>query len=333
MSRVCVLGAGAFGLAAAAHLTIEGHEVSLLGRPTEWDSARLIAPFLQDGQLVLVNRGLCGVALRLSHVLVATRCSVRILVAETSAQAYLAREVTPNGPGAAGAMTPPPGAPATVDVELVPRRALLYPPVVLLNAGRIQGGDGGNFALFGDGVTPAVAEIMHAADVERMTLLRSLGFGAAGLLERLSHEGYASGDVVARQSFYEAFREAGPLGGVRAPASLDDDNLHDGIACGLVPMVEIGRLLGIQSPVMDSLATLGSLATGRSYQTVGLTSDQMGLPAEVWKLDPSWSRGWDSPVAGAAGGVGLHEPARPPAATKPRDRRSAGPGRPRPPTW
>ncbi len=373
MSRVAVLGGGGFALAAAAHLALEDHEVTILlhagargattraatptirlhgalgereavlervtadpseavpGRaaivfaaPGAWyeDSARLVAPYLEDGQLVLVNQGLVGVALRVAHALAATRATVRVLIGEMAGQAYMvgepAAEGKPagNGPGAGSS-------PSEVEVFLVSKptlfagmpseetaealavasqlypgltpaqnvletslssvAAILYPPPVLLNVGTIQR-SGRDFSLFEEGVTPAVAELMRAADEERMILVRSLGFGAVGLLDWLAQRGHVSRTAAEAHSFYEAFHAGEPLRDVKAPASLEDHTFLDAVGSGLVPLAELGQLLGLGTPVIDALITMGSLVTGRSYRTVGVTLDRMGLPGEPWKL-------------------------------------------------
>jgi opine dehydrogenase len=50
-------------------------------------------------------------------------------------------------------------------------------------------------------------------------------------------------------------------------------------------MAEIGRLVGIETPVMNSLITLASVANGVDYSREGLTLEKMGLadagPANV----------------------------------------------------
>ncbi len=370
MSRVTVLGGGGFGLAAAAHLALEGHEVTLLfhpgecyselvesrairlsgalgqrevslamvtGNPAEavpgrevilfaapgaWyeDSSRLIAPFVEDGQLLLVNRGLAGVALRLATILEATRTTARLLIGEMGGQAYVARELPGGGRDGSVASVNP----AAVEVLLISRptmfaampsadtpeamaiaqklypglsaarnvletslsglSAILYPPPVLLNAAAIQR-SGGQFGLFREGTTPAVAEVMHAVDEERMTLLRTLGLGAVGLLDGLASRGHLGPEAAEGQSFYAAFQAGGPLQAVPAPSTLEDHDFLDAIGSGLVPLSELGGLLGVGTPVVDGLVTLGSLVTGRSYRSVGLTLDRMGLPREPWKLE------------------------------------------------
>ncbi len=42
-------------------------------------------------------------------------------------------------------------------------------------------------------------------------------------------------------------------------------------------MAEVGKLLGVRTPVMDALITLASTALGIDFRRDGLTLDKMGL--------------------------------------------------------
>ncbi len=42
-------------------------------------------------------------------------------------------------------------------------------------------------------------------------------------------------------------------------------------------MAEIGKLLGLKTPVMDALITLASVALGVDFRVEGLTLEKMGL--------------------------------------------------------
>jgi opine dehydrogenase len=42
-------------------------------------------------------------------------------------------------------------------------------------------------------------------------------------------------------------------------------------------MAEIGRLLGVETPVIDALIRLASVISRTDYRTDGLTLDKMGL--------------------------------------------------------
>ena len=73
---------------------------------------------------------------------------------------------------------------------------------------------------------------------------------------------------------------------IKSPPSLDHRYIREDIGYGLVPMAEIGRLLGIKTPVMDALITLASTALGVDFRVEGLTLEKMGLqtirkPAEI----------------------------------------------------
>ena len=53
-------------------------------------------------------------------------------------------------------------------------------------------------------------------------------------------------------------------------------------------MAEIGKLLGIETPVMDALITLASVALGIDFRVEGLTLKKMGLagvaPADLQRI-------------------------------------------------
>jgi hypothetical protein len=42
-------------------------------------------------------------------------------------------------------------------------------------------------------------------------------------------------------------------------------------------MAEIGKLTGVETPMMDAMVTLASAALGTDFRTVGLTLEKMGL--------------------------------------------------------
>jgi len=64
---------------------------------------------------------------------------------------------------------------------------------------------------------------------------------------------------------------------IKSPPSLDHRYLKEDVGFGLVPMVEIGKLLGAKTPVMDALITLASTALRTDFRTEGLTLEKMGL--------------------------------------------------------
>jgi opine dehydrogenase len=72
-------------------------------------------------------------------------------------------------------------------------------------------------------------------------------------------------------------RESAPNRWIRGPRSLDHRYLHEDVGWGLVPWSELGRALGVPTPVMDALITLGSALNDRDYRAEGLTLERLGL--------------------------------------------------------
>ena len=66
--------------------------------------------------------------------------------------------------------------------------------------------------------------------------------------------------------------------------------LNEDVGYGLVPMAEIGKLLGDRTPVMDALITLASTALGANFR-----QDRFDL-AEKWGSRESHRNGLPSTV-------------------------------------
>ena len=64
---------------------------------------------------------------------------------------------------------------------------------------------------------------------------------------------------------------------IKSPAALDHRYLREDVGYGLVPMREIGRLLGVKTAVMDALITLAATAMAVDFGRAGLTLEKMGL--------------------------------------------------------
>ena len=64
---------------------------------------------------------------------------------------------------------------------------------------------------------------------------------------------------------------------IKSPPSLDHRYIREDIGYGLVPMAEIGTLMGVRTPVMDALIILASKALDTEFRAEGLTLEKMGL--------------------------------------------------------
>src|SRR4029079_11862147 len=89
--------------------------------------------------------------------------------------------------------------------------------------------------------------------------------------------GWRRGACRASDSAYQAIHQSEPNKTIKAPPSLDHRYIKEDVGYGLVPMAEIGKLLGVRTPVMEALITLASTALGLDFRTEGLTLEKMGL--------------------------------------------------------
>jgi opine dehydrogenase len=154
--------------------------------------------------------------------------------------------------------------------------AIEHPPMTLLNAGWVES-TGGDFYIYYEGTSPAVGRVIDAVDGERMALAKALSVPTKSFVEMFHAAGYTSAHAVEIGTAYQALQESPPNRYVKSPASLDHRYVHEDVGYGLVPWVELGDLVGVGTPTMDSLVGLASVMNERDYTREGLTLKKLGL--------------------------------------------------------
>jgi opine dehydrogenase len=147
---------------------------------------------------------------------------------------------------------------------------------MLGNAGWIEK-TAGDFLWYHEGITPAIGKWIDAVDGERLAIVRALGLAPLRFVDIFYQAGLTTLTGRDSGSAYQAIHESEPNRTIKSPASLDHRYIREDIGYGLVPMAEIGRLLGIKTPVMDGLIQLASTALGVDFRDQGLTLARMGL--------------------------------------------------------
>jgi opine dehydrogenase len=262
--------------------------------------AESLAPYLSDGQIVLLNPGHTGGALHFERALRRHGCKADFGLCETVTLSYICRmpeparvEVYRRTTGLSCAAFPgkrtaeligqigavfPNIEPAenVMATGLSNINAIMHPAGMLGNAGWIEK-TGGDFFWYREGITPAIGAWIDAVDRERLQIVRQLGMSARPFVEIFYQAGLT--DAAARDSgsAYRAIHESEPNFAIKSPPSLDHRYVREDVAYGLVPMVEIGKLLGVKTPVMDALITLAGAALGEDFRSTGLTLEKMGL--------------------------------------------------------
>jgi opine dehydrogenase len=281
---------------------IEGVDLIIVAAPAVAHEylAQSMAAHLQDGQRILLNPGHTGGSLHFANILRRAGNRAAVGLCETVTLTYICRMVKPAHVEIYRRTTNLRCAafPARNSADLIGEIQTIYPNVtvaenvletgfsninaimhpagMLGNAGWIEK-TAGDFLYYREGVTQAIAAWIEEVDEERLKIVKSLGLTPVPFIDIFYQAGLTSNEARVSGSVYNAIHESEANLKIKSPTSLDHRYLHEDVGYGLVPMAEIGRLLGIKTPMMNSLITLASVANGIDYSSEGLTLGKMGL--------------------------------------------------------
>ncbi len=259
------------------------------------DIARKIAPFLKDGQIIILHPGrTCG-AIEFDAVLREMDCQANVILAEAETFIYASRS---DGPAQARIFrikeaVPLAALPAnqTKNVlkaieEVYPQfidgvnvlntglnnmGAIFHPALTILNAGRIENTHG-DFQFYIDGVTPSVARVLEALDRERVTVASSLGIRARTAMEWLELAYNVTGE-----DLDQAIHNQPGYYGIKAPNTLYHRYIFEDVPMSLVPIASLGQRYGVSVNGMDSLIRMASIIHKTDYWRRGRTLSKLGL--------------------------------------------------------
>lgn len=257
--------------------------------------AETAAPYLQDGQIVILHPGrTCG-AIEFQKVLCDQGCTADVTVAEAATFLYASRS---DGPAQVRlfrikdavplAALPAsrtkcvldairPAYPQYIDginvlhTGLDNMGAIFHPALTLLNAGRIES-TYGEFQFYVDGVTPSVARVLEVLDRERVTVAAALGIRAQTAMEWLNMAYSATGT-----DLNEAIHNQPGYYGIKAPANLNHRYLFEDVPMSLVPIAMLGERYGVSVRGMRSIIQLACIVHRTDYWRRGRTPTKLGI--------------------------------------------------------
>jgi len=273
--------------------------------------AKGLANYVGDGQRILLNPGHTGGSLHFANLLRQLGCEAQVQLCETVTLTYICRIPQPGRVeiyrrttnlrcaalpgkhttelvGEIQSVFPNVIAAANVlETGFSNINAIMHPAGMLGNAGWIEK-TGGDFLYYREGITPSIGAWIDALDGERLEIVRALGLTPLRFVDIFHGAGLTTTEARDSGSAYQAIHESEPNFTIKSPPSLDHRYIKEDVGYGLVPMVEIGKLLGIETPVMDALITLASVALGIDFRVEGLTLEKMGLagvaPADLQRI-------------------------------------------------
>jgi opine dehydrogenase len=137
---------------------------------------------------------------------------------------------------------------------------VIHPAVTLLNAALIER-TGGAFDFYEQGVTASVGRLIEAVDSERLALGAALGVTVQSDPEMGIVQGY-----MVEENYSTGYSAAPGFRGIRAQSKLDNRYLTEDVGFGMVFLSDLGRQIGVATPVMDAIIQVASVVMGRDFR-------------------------------------------------------------------
>jgi opine dehydrogenase len=254
-----------------------------------------IAPALEDGQVLITSPGYFS-SLTIPIYLKRLGLEPKLVYVETESLIYACRAVKPGkvlihyvknemGIGVkpqkeAGRVLDMvrPFYPQLKDQGNIFRVALdnvnfvLHPSILLLNSGWAEN-TRGNWIFYKEGVSPGVIRVVTDIDAERLSIGKAAGLKLTPVYELLKKFYTVPGqnDLISLLQHNPAYQN------IKAPPVLDYRYFNEDICYGLIPMVGLSRIFGLNTPVMDSIIQLVSTLLGKDLRKAGLQLTDLGL--------------------------------------------------------
>jgi opine dehydrogenase len=147
---------------------------------------------------------------------------------------------------------------------------LLHPLPMLMNAVRID--REGAYIYDSYDITPTVARVIERLDEERMALVAALGGNPVPIKYILNAFYGATGT-----DFYETVVNVAAYRRTTSPPNFEHRYITEEIPTHMVPAIEIGRQLGIHTPMLQATVTFASAVSGVDYKLTGWTAERLGI--------------------------------------------------------
>lgn len=148
--------------------------------------------------------------------------------------------------------------------------AMFHPCICLLNAATIERQD--EFWFYRD-MTERVADFIVQCDKERLAIGHAYGIDLISVTDwiQVAYKDTHGETLCERMKNNPAYYE------IKAPGSIFARQLTEDIPTGLIPLIELGKVAGIETPLMSSIVNICQALLNMNFYTTGRTLRNMGL--------------------------------------------------------
>jgi opine dehydrogenase len=256
--------------------------------------ATSIAPYLEEGQVVVLNPGrTCG-ALVFKQTLKNAGCTKRIYLGEAQTLVYACRVIENGHVNVIGIKDEVllSGLPAAdtdyilsklnpiypcfvkadnvLNTSLENIGAMFHPCVLLFNAATIERND--MFWFYRD-MTEQVAEFIEKFDTERLAVGKAYGIDLLSVKEWIK---FAYKDTVG-DTLCERMRNNPAYHDIKSPSTIFTRQLTEDIPTGVLPIMELGKAAGVETPLLESMIHICEALLNMDLHSNGRNLKNLGL--------------------------------------------------------
>jgi opine dehydrogenase len=248
--------------------------------------ARLIAPYLTQDQIILLNPGRTLGSIEFRNTIKEQIGNIPIFIGETQTLLFTSRELKKNGVQILKIkdLVDFCGFPEKdtffiydtlrevfpqlnpvddyLEVSLRNIGMLLHPALSLMNSGFMD--IGREFKFYKEGATFHTCEVLEQIQFEINLIFEKLG------MPRLDFCDWAKKSYgVSSKCIHEAIQNIIAYKDINAPRELITRYFTEDVPTGLVPVSSIAHFLGVKTPTIDSIIQLSSILCGTEFKKIG----------------------------------------------------------------
>lgn len=160
-----------------------------------------------------------------------------------------------------------------LETSLMNIGSVFHPIPAILNIARIDAGE--NFEHYMQGISPSVANVLERLDLERTAIAAAMKVKTMGVKVWLEDVyGAKTSDTI---NLYEAVQRQEQYRGIPAPKDPFSRYISEDVPTGLVPLSELGRIAGVETPLMDAIVILAGSIHKCDYRVSGRNLRSLGL--------------------------------------------------------
>lgn len=155
-----------------------------------------------------------------------------------------------------------------IESSLISTNPIIHAPITLFNIVRIEEAD--DFGFYADGTSPLCVDFIEKIDKERIMIGRKLGIEIPGILETIN-----SYWVNKYDNLLEALRKNYPA--AKAPKTVEHRYIDEDLPYGILPIVSLGKLLGVETPYSTITAEIFTMYTSKNFnkETIDFNLDKI----------------------------------------------------------